>query len=145
MHELLKVSGHVDLWVKHKDGTGFRRSSPNLVTSVGQNMLAGLLTGVIDIPTHMACGDSNITPLKEHTALQGTEHERVSVSPQVASNVVTLNAEFGAGIGTDVLVGEFGLFNAISAGSMFARWVTVQFTLPQTSVIAVNWRLTIGG
>lgn len=143
--ETIKVTGHVELEIRHADGSKELIEGPNLVTNLGQEMLAGLLTGVIDIPTYMACGESNLTPAKTQTALQGTEHERVLIDSTQAGNVVTLTAEFGAGLGSDVLVGEFGLFNASMAGTMFARWVTVQFTLPQTSSIAVNWRLTIGG
>lgn len=143
--EMIPVKGEVELTIRHADGTSETRSGPNLVTTLGQNMIAALLTGGSDVPTHMACGSSNLTPTKAMTALQGTEHERVAVSDSVVNNVVTLSAEFGSGIGSDVLVGEFGLFNAASSGTMFARWVTVSFTLPQTSTISVNWRLTIGG
>lgn len=145
MTDLVKVKGEVTLTITHADGSVEHKRAPNLVTNVGQDMIASRLEdATTDVVSHIAMGDSVLAPAKDQTDLQGTEHDRISATVAVENNTITYTATFGSNLAADVSVGEFGLFNASSAGDMFARWTTPQFTLPSDSTLDVSWKLTFG-
>lgn len=115
----------------------------NLVVTSGQNLIAELLTGNGTAPSHLAFGSGTDTPAKSQTALTGTEHYRAQATVYATNNVVTV-AHNTTGQPTDLTVGEFGIFNASSGGTMLARFITQQFTLPANASINLIWTLQIG-
>lgn len=143
MRDKVKVSGKVTAVVREADGRSWTISGNNLVTTVGEGLFAGLLTGTGDPPSHLAMGTSNQAATLADTDLVGTEHEREAATVTAVGNVLTIAATF-IGTGSDVSVGEFGIFNDDPGGDLVARWVTPLFTMPATAEIDVSWQLTIG-
>ena len=78
------------------------------------------------------------------TALQGTEHERETTAVSYVSNQLTYTTVFGSAISSDVLVGEFGIFNAASGGTLLCRFIVDEFTMLATDIITVEWALQVG-
>lgn len=116
----------------------------NLVVNSGKALIASLLAGEDDPISHVAIGSSNTVAAESHTALIGTEHERVSATVAAVDNVLSVSGEFGAGVTGDVSVAEFGLFNAASGGVMLARFTINPITLESTSTINMTWTLQFG-
>lgn len=144
--EVLKVTGKVKLALRNAEGEIIHAyEGNNLVTNYGQNFIAGRMnSAAAAVPSHLSVGSDGTAPSKEHTALQGTEHERVSGTPAVVDNVYAISAEFGSGISGDVTCAEFGIFDAASGGNMIARFITTEFTMSATDTLEVDWQLTIG-
>ena len=115
------------------------------MTTAGATLAANLLQGGGTAISHMALGSDNTTPTLSDTALIGTEHERVAGSFGLAANEITMTASFGTGITGTVTVGEFGIFNAASGGTLFARFVTPAVEISSTDTLAVIWKLYLGG
>lgn len=117
----------------------------NLVTTAGFQLAASRMKDATSGGlTHVAIGSDTTPPTISMTALQGTEHERVSATVTVSSNQITLEAAFGTGILGTVTAGEFGIFNAASSGTMFARFVSPSFSISSTDTVDVTWSIVMG-
>lgn len=115
----------------------------NLIVTAGLNLLASIIGASGTKPSHMAIGASGTATASAQTALQGTEHERVSITTSVVDNSVTYSATLGSGITGSVSIKEFGIFNAASAGTMLARFVILELTADSSDSLDVDWSITI--
>jgi len=98
------------------------------LTNVGFAAIAGLVgdTGSITAFTYLAYGDDTTTAAAAHTGLQGTESQREAGTVTRATTTVTndtLQIAKTFTISSTETIGEAGVFNATSAGSMLARSV----------------------
>lgn len=116
----------------------------NLIVSVGEILLARLIMEeAVTAPTHMAIGDGAVVSTSAMTALQGTEHLRSVVIPSRSDATILYTASFTAT--STVTVREAGIFNAASAGTMLARWLTTEFVFPSTYTFQAEWSARIAG
>ena len=98
------------------------------LTNTGFAAIAGRVgdTGSITAFTYLAYGDDTTTAAATHTALQGTESQREAatvsrVTTTVTNDTLQLTKTFT--ISSTETIGEVGVFNASSSGSMLARSV----------------------
>lgn len=138
----LNLSGWVAVWVQEGGIWILKRSGPNLVVVDGFQLAAELITGTGTPVSHMAAGDDGAPPEEEDSTL-GNELDRVSVTTARDGHVIEHVADF-SGISQDIQVSEFGLFNASSGGTMFARWVEDTFTLFSGQSMEVSWEIRVG-
>lgn len=141
----IPITGHV-LITKKDRRTGEVKevcSGKNLVVNDGEEQIASQLRGVGSKPTHMAVGNSANAPAEGQSALQGTELARVAFSNESQTgNQITYTASFtGSWSGT---VEEAGIFDAASAGTMLARFLTGTFDKDSNDEIEIRWTLTVG-
>lgn len=141
----LKLTGHVKMVLKDKDGNVKKeQSGKNLVVNAGENLIAAWIGGEAPTaPSHLGIGTDNTAAAAGQTALVGTELDRNALSFSRTDNAVTLSATFGAGEGTGTIE-EAGIFNAASAGTMLARWVTSTFVKGASDSLQITWTLTVG-
>lgn len=144
----LKMTTNVS-WHAHDIATGAIVASGkahNLVTNAGLNLVRDLLDGdsVTGI-THFAVGTGSAAVTALDTAL-GTEVFRDTVSGRT-SNAQQLVVQYylGSGDANSNTLTELGLFNAASAGTLFAR-VALGTGIVKTAAIAVtfNWTINLG-
>jgi len=142
----LVLKGTARLTRRSGDGNIIKQwEESNLIVTAGLGYVASRMKdATATAMSHMAVGASTTAPALTQTALQGTEHERVSGTVTVTDNTYRMEATFGSGIGSDVTVGEFGIFNASSGGTMLCRFITSSFTLPSAETLDVSWSITIG-
>lgn len=120
-----------------------RREAHNLVVNDGLNLVRDLLDGdSVAGLTHFAVGTGTAATAAGDTALGG-EVFRDAVGGRT-SNAQQLVASYylGSGSANGNTLGEAGLFNAASGGTMFAR-VKLSPTIVKTSSIAVTFTWTI--
>lgn len=141
----MKIKGKARLTLRQGKEILWVREHDNLVVQAGRNLLAALAASeAVDPPGYMACGASATNTTDGMIALQGTEHERVASAPSRSNNTLTFEATFGSGLGSDVTVGEFGIFNDDPAGTMLCRFTSPSFTLEAAATLDVSWQLTMG-
>lgn len=144
---VLRLRGDVEAVLKdaHTGQIKASRSGHNLVVTVGAQEIAKIVASSTSgtRPTHMAIGTSTTAPTAAQTDLIGTATRRALGSTSRSSNQITYSCTFGTGVGT-FTVQEAGLFNAASAGQMFARWLTGAFVKGSTDSLTITWRLTFG-
>lgn len=121
------------------------RHGHNLVVTVGAEEIAKIVASSTSgtRPTHMGIGTSTTAPAAAQTNLVGTATRRALNSTSRSTNQITYSCTFTTGIGT-FTVQEAGLFNASSAGTMFARWLTGAFAKGASDSLTITWRLTFG-
>lgn len=143
---IIPVTGQAQLtWRDPLGCIKSRWTQENLIVSAGLAHIASrMVDDTDDVMSHMAVGSSDTTPALDQTALQGTEHERVSATISRDGTSFTVEATFGSGIASDVNVAEFGIFNAASGGTMLARFISSNFTLPSADTVDITWSITIG-
>lgn len=136
------VTGFVVLVLRGPDGKVKETRTANTVTTFCKNSLADqfLAAPTLTKPTHMAVG----TGTPSGTALG------VEVSPRVANtsknrstNVVTIVADFAAGVGTGALT-EAGTFDQLATGGnmfMSASFAVVNKLAADT--LQITWTLTV--
>lgn len=137
-----------DVWV-HKlmpDGSWkLVYEEHNLVVNTGKNLAASRLIGTADAAvSHIGVGSGTTAPNITDTGLVTPLGARKPFdgAAQRTNNVVTMTATFAAGEATGT-IWEFGLFNALSGGSMFSRSVgSAGIPKGATDVIAVTWQVT---
>lgn len=118
------------------------RTGENLITTLGFNLIA-LRLGA-DTPaaiSHVAYGDDTTAASVAQTALLGTEHERVALTPSALDNEAHFEATLGSGLLGIVAVAEFGLFNSAGAGTMFNRFVTTAFNMDTGDTLDFSYQL----
>lgn len=118
-------------------------TQPNLVTTVGKNLIADRLIGTgSDVMSHMAIGTSNVNLSVANTALS-QEIARVSLSSTTRANsTVTYSATFAAGTGTGAIV-EAGVLNASSTGTLLCRTTFPVINKEADDILTINWNVTI--
>lgn len=137
------------MWVKPKTWVQVRKNGllvcegPNVIVNAGYVMLATALAGG-DGPSHMAMGSDATVTDEDMTALQGTEHERVSLTAQSLGARVRFEATFGSSLTGNVTVNEFGIFDANSAGNMLCRFNSAEFTATTNDEVDVSWEFEYG-
>lgn len=141
--KVLTLTGFVRVRVWDKEGNlVLERSGRNRVVEDGFQLAAELITGSGTPVSHMAAGDDATPPEEEDSAL-GNELARTDVTTSRDGHVIEHVATF-TDIEDDIEVSEFGLFNANSGGTMFARWVEDTFTLFVSQSMEVSWEIRIG-
>lgn len=145
INESLKVSGkvHIVLLDENKQ-VKESHSFNNLVVTTGLELCASRLIANTDTsPSHMAVGSGLTSPVAGNTALE-TELGRVAFdSVNLVTTTITYVATFPAGTGTGV-VGEAGIFNDVSAGTMLNRVVFGTINKDAADTMIITWTLTIG-
>jgi hypothetical protein len=114
------------------------------MTTAGRNHIAGLLAGTGTAfnaaNAHLGVGDSATAfAIGQSDLVAATNKLRKAVTgaPNIAANVLTYEASFGAAE-ANFAWNEFGLFNAAAAGVMFSRVVSAQ----GTKAAGQTWELT---
>ena len=145
-NESIKVTGRITVF---KNGV-LVEDRANVITTAGKNALAALLNGTgagNTLVTHMGFGTSTTVVSAADTAL-GTElvgngYARVAVTRSNPSgNVIQYQATL-TGISAAVTVQEAGLFNAATAGTLFAHQLTGAVALSSASdSLQITWQVT---
>lgn len=145
MKDGIKLSGRYRIRIRDADNALIRElRGENLVVVSGYELAAGLIAGeALTAVSHMAAGDSEAAPDEDQVDLQGTEEARVAVTTDRVDHEITHTADF-SGIGADVEVAEFGLFNDAAAGTMFARFTVEPFTLFSGQSMDIAWSIRVG-
>jgi hypothetical protein len=147
-NENIKVTGHI--WV-YKNGE-LVCERDNIVTTAGKNALASLLNSAsagTSLVSHMGFGTSSTAVASPDTAL-GTEltigtngYNRVAVTRSNPSGNVIQYVATLTGITASTTIQEAGLFNASSAGTLFAHQLTGAVTLSSSSdSLQITWQVT---
>ncbi len=144
--ENIKVTGRIQVF---KNGE-LVEDRDNIITTVGKNALASLLNSASagnSVVTHMGFGTST-TPVAVGDTTLGTElsggsYARVAVTRSNPSgNVIQYQATL-TGLSGAVTVQEAGLFNASTAGTLFAHQLTGAVTLSTSSdSLQITWQVT---
>jgi hypothetical protein len=141
----ISIKGLVRLRFSRRGELIWERWHENLVVTTGKNAFADIVAGgATSVASHMAIGDDNTISNIGMSSLQGTEHKRNTATVGSVLNTLQVDASFGAGLGGQVSVGEFGIFNNAVGGTMFARFTTNIFSLDPAENIDVDWSLTFG-
>jgi hypothetical protein len=143
----LTLRGHVRVDVYGPDGTlkDFRESD-NLIVTVGKNGIADQLVAspTISKPGWMAVGTGSTAPAAGDTAL-GTEIDRNALTSKTRStNVVTMVGDWAAGDATNAALAEAGIFDASSAGTMYARATFTAINKGASDTLSITWTFTVG-
>lgn len=115
----------------------------NLVVTSGLNLIRDLLDGdAVAGLTHLAVGTGTNAVLASDTTLQAEVFRDAVTSRTSGSQQLVVNYYLGSPSANGNTLGEAGLFNASSAGTMFAR-VKLASTITKTASIAVTFTWTI--
>lgn len=145
---IFDVRGHLHIVLRGHDGQLKEvLDTSNLVVTVGKEGIAAQLleTPAFAKPGWIAVGTSATEAKAEQTAL-GAEiaaSREALTSKTRAANVITMKSAWGIGVGTGTIV-EAGIFNASSAGNMYARSVFGAVTKAAADSLEITWTLTIG-
>lgn len=143
---MLKFWGEVELkLVERKTGRiKYQVSKRNLITTTGAIELARILTSATSgtRPASIGIGTSTVAPATSQTALSAQTVRRNATTVR-ALNQISYSAVFATGVGTGTIQ-EGGLFNATTAGIMFARFLTGAFSKAAADSLTLTWRLTFG-
>jgi hypothetical protein len=148
MQEGIKVTGHI--WV-YKNGE-LVEERDNIVTTVGKNALASLLNSAsagTTLVTHMGFG-TGVTAVAVGDAALTTEltigsggYNRAAVTRSNPSGNVIQYVATLTGVTTNPTIQEAGLFNAASAGTLFAHQLTGAVNLATSAdSLQVTWQVT---
>lgn len=148
INDSIKASGELQIVLRDANGNiKEERQIPNMVVTVGKNLIASRLTGTASaVMSHMAVGTTNTAPIAGNTTL-GAEIAASRTGLTTPGGVavladVTYVATFGPGVGTGAIV-EAGIFNAASAGVMLARTVFLVVNKAVDDSLTVTWKITI--
>lgn len=149
--ESIKVTGK--LMVEHfRDGVLIDKQDfrDNIVTTVGKNAIATLFNATTAgnaLVTHMgfgtgttavAVGDTALT-----TELSGSGYARVAVTRTIPTAGTIQYVSTLTGLTAATTIQEAGLFNAATAGALFAHQLTGAVNLATASdSIQVTWQVT---
>lgn len=121
----VKVTGEVRIEFIRDGIVVAKQVFENMVVTSGLEYIADRMKPSPSMPimSHMAMGTSNNPPMKTNLALYNEiAGARVALSsaPYQAANQTVYEATFQNGVGTGV-VGELGIFNSASSGTMKCR------------------------
>lgn len=115
----------------------------NLVVTAGLNLIRDLLDGdAVAGLTHLAVGTGTNAVLASDTALQAEVFRDAVTSRTSANQSLVVSYYLGSPSANGNTLAEAGLFNAASAGTMFAR-VKLASTIAKTASLAVTFTWTI--
>lgn len=135
----MKLTGRV--WIK-KNGILIAQGR-NLVVSAGKALAASRIAGNgAGIPAYLAAGTDNAPTLDTMTALQGTEIARILGTVSSLNNEFRIEANLT--ITATATIGEVAIFNAASAGTMFARFTPAPFDVQNADVLQFQWAVALG-
>ena len=147
----MEIQGYVKVWV---DGELVRKGR-NLVTTVGKELVAQILATSATKPSHFGFGTGGsptVPPAEVQTALSGEFaggwYGRHAFATSRVTNTVTYATQSGHFVnssGGNLSLGEIGIFNAATSGTMLARFLTTPYTVNAGGVVRVSWALPIGG
>lgn len=135
----LGVNVHVEV---HDADTGellHEQDVHNLVVNAGLNLIRDLLDG--DAPaglTYFAVGTSATAASAAQTTLVAETFRAAVTSRTSDAQKLTVKYYLPSGSGNGATLAEVGLFNHVSAGTMFARAV-LSSTIAKTSAITVTF------
>jgi len=135
----LEFNMHIVLRDKNGD-IKEERKIHNAVTAAGKNGIADqlLASPTLGKPTYMGIG----TGSPSGTAL-GTELDRNALTSKTRSGaVITFVGDWAAGDGTGALT-EAGIFDAASAGNMWASQSFSVINKGASDVLSIGWTLTV--
>lgn len=139
----LNIEANCTIELYDKDGDIKEiRKIHNTVTTAGKN---GVADQVLAAPTLAKMGWMAIGTGSPAATLLGTEIARVAFDTKTRStNIVTVVATFGAGVGTGSIT-EAGTFNIVTANTV-DMWMSASFgvvTKGATDSIIITWTLTV--
>ena len=142
----MKIRGWVRIVHRGRRGEVLRVvSGPNLVTSVGEDLLASIVESAGPTrPSHIAVGEGATAVDKSQTALQGTEKDRMALSVSRVSNDLTYETTHSNTSGSEWNIKEAGIFNAGAAGTMLARFLSQTIDVQDQESMVITWTLTFG-
>jgi hypothetical protein len=141
MKDDLHLVGTVSGRVIKADGTEIPFAINNLIVTTGKAYaVSRLYTNETTPITYMGIGRSPLTPQPS----QATLVEEISVRKTVTASVLNNNLKFSSDF-TNIAdtVAEIGLFNASTAGVMFARALIGPFPLQATDTLALDWNVNV--
>lgn len=148
IEETVKATGQLDIVLRGPDGEIKQTMNvPNLVVTVGKNVIASRLTGVATaVMSHMSVGTTSTAAAAANTTLgaevAGSRVTLATAGGVAVNNEVTYTATFGAGVGTGALV-EAGIFNASTAGSMLCRTTFPVVNKDAADSLTISWKVVI--
>lgn len=138
------VNVYIDVWDADTGQLLDRQEVHNLAVTAGRNLLRDFLNGdAVTGLTHFAVGTGTNAVTAADTALQ-TEVFRDALTKKTKDTVkLTCQYYLASGSANGNTLAEAGLFNAATAGTMYAR-VNLASTIVKTASIAVTftWDLT---
>ena len=150
INDKIKPTG--ELTITLRDATGnikVQTTVPNLVTTVGKNLIASRLSGTGTAATHMAIGSgstaANLTDtilVTEIPASTGITAGRQTLTSTPTTNYVDYACTFEAGRGTGAIT-EAGILNASTGGVLLCRTVFNSVYKDALDTLTINWRVTI--
>jgi hypothetical protein len=143
--DTLTLRGEVTVEVFGPEGELKQREvDPNLILTVGRNMIADrlLASPSLGTATHMGVGTSGTAPAAGDTTITG--ETRVALTSKTRStNVVTYVGDWGAGVATGTLQ-EAGLWDASSSGNLVGRATFSSVVKGAADTLKVTWTWTLG-
>lgn len=137
------------VWVIHERSGRVidRRVIHNLVVTAGKNEAAKLLVGDGGTPfSYIALGTGTTTPSVTDTALEAEIVDsglaRAQGTVSTTDNIAKVEKTFNV-TGTKAVT-EAGLFNAATAGVMFARVVFAPLNVQNGDTLTYRWEITCG-
>jgi hypothetical protein len=144
----VKFRAKVKARLIHPNGKEELFEFKNTLTELGEALIADALSDrSITLNSHMAIGNATGSKTSASTTLQ-SELARVALDSTTQGtggndNDVTWIATFPAGTGTGSLV-EAGLFNDVTAGTMFSFTDFGVITKGAADILIFSWTLTCG-
>lgn len=149
MSDAIKATGEVTITIIKPSGQVIEETVKNLVVTIGKSHIANQMTTKSEgSMSHMAIGTGTTTQVAADAALQ-TELNRKALKSKVQgvsadANKITYTGEWLAGEGTGAIT-EAGIFNAASAGLLFARTTFSVKNKGAGDSLTIAWTVTITG
>lgn len=121
------------------------REVRNLIVTTGRDAIIERLDSspATAQPSHMALGTGAVAPVAGNTAL-GAEINRAALTSSTASGgVLTMVANWAAGVATNAAITEAGVFNAASVGTMYSRATFTAIPKGANDTLQVTWTYTL--
>lgn len=144
----MKITGTVTLVLKNPGKRKRVIRGKNLVVNGGKNLFAQIVdtnNASVAGPTHIGVGTSAAVVSDTQTDLQAPTGviARTALAKSRVDNRITYSATISAGA-SDIAVKELGIFNALTLGTLIARFLPQAFTLEVGGSLAVAWALQFG-
>lgn len=143
---IIGLRGQFRIILRDEKGRYKRRLAvPNLITTTGKNMLAGILTGgTTPFTRNVAIGTGTTTPAAGDTTLTSEVGTRVSAGFAVTANTAYYSALFTANNpSTQQTIAEYGLFSLNAAGYIFPHSTAPAIIKETTDTLEVQYRVAI--
>ena len=144
----LRLQGHWAITVTRRGKERLQLGGYNLVVDLGLEEFAKKVADEASVDmTHMVLGDGDAGLDGSQTGLGGSElSARVALASKSSlDNSVVLTCQITYPNAGPDTVREVGIFSDITAGIMFARWLTQEFSIMLNDVIDITWTLPVEG